>query len=151
MADIVSKENRSRMMAGIRSKNTRPELLVRKGLFAKGLRYSLHRKDLPGKPDLTFPKHHAVIFIHGCFWHMHGCHLFKWPSSKVDFWRTKLQRNISLDTQAVGKLRERGFRICIIWECALKGKYRISFESVIQNAFDWLHSENNYLEIKGYQ
>lgn len=91
MADVVTPEKRSKMMSGIQGKNTKPELTIRKGLHALGFRYRLHGKTLPGKPDLVFPKYKAVIFIHGCFWHAHHCHLFKWPSTRVDFWQEKIQ------------------------------------------------------------
>ena len=93
MADVVDRKTRSRMMSGIRGKNTRPELLIRKGLHARGFRFRLHDKRLPGKPDLVLPKYSAVIFVHGCFWHGHDCHLFKWPQSRREFWRKKITRN----------------------------------------------------------
>ena len=97
MADIVDKKTRSKMMAGIKGKNTKPEMLIRKALFAKGLRYRLHDKNLPGKPDLVFPKYKAVIFVQGCFWHGHDCHLFKWPTSNKEYWRNKINRNREVD------------------------------------------------------
>lgn len=151
MADVVSKEKRSLMMSGIKGKDTKPELLVRKGLHKLGFRYKLHSRKLPGKPDLAFSKYNAVIFVNGCFWHMHECHLFKKPSSRVDFWTKKLNRNIELDTKALTELKERNIRVCLIWECALKGKHRLELASVLQSCSDWLESENSYLEIKGSQ
>ena len=97
MTDVVNKQTRSRMMSGIKSKNTKPELIIRKALFKKGFRFKLHDKSLPGKPDLVLPKYDAVIFIHGCFWHQHNCHLFKWPSTRPEFWETKIHRNVEVD------------------------------------------------------
>lgn len=151
MADIVSKEVRSRMMSGIRSKNTKPELLIRRGLHRMGLRYSLHRRDLPGKPDLVFTKHNAVLFIHGCFWHGHDCHLFKMPSSRPEFWHAKLGRNRLVDEKATEALKTRGWRIGVVWECALKGKYSHPVKDIIQECYDWLLSKSEYIEIKGRQ
>src|SRR3954470_16295918 len=92
MADVVSSGVRSRMMAGIRGTNTAPEMILRRALHAEGFRYRLHDRRLPGKPDMVFPRHHAVIFAHGCFWHGHDCHLFKWPSTRPEFWQTKIRR-----------------------------------------------------------
>src|SRR5262245_6595907 len=97
MADVVSPEVRSRMMSGIRGKNTKPEMVLRRGLHAEGFRFRLHGPALPGRPDLVFPKWSAVIFVHGCFWHRHNCRLFKWPSTKSRFWRAKLTGNVSRD------------------------------------------------------
>lgn len=151
MADIVSKEVRSKMMAGIREKNTKPELFIRKGLHHAGFRYSLHRKDLPGKPDLVLPKYNAVIFVHGCFWHKHGCHLFTMPTTRREFWRNKLQKNVQKDTKCSRKLTEDGWRIGIIWECALKGKTRKKPDEIIRTCAKWLLSKKRYLEIKGIQ
>jgi DNA mismatch endonuclease (patch repair protein) len=151
MADVVSKEKRSLMMSGIKGKDTKPELLVRKGLHKLGFRYKLHSRKLPGKPDLVFSKYNAVLFVNGCFWHMHTCHLFKMPSSRIPFWKKKLNRNMELDAKALAELKKRNIRVCIIWECALKGKHRLELASVLQSCSDWLESENSYLEIKGSQ
>lgn len=104
MADIVSPEKRSQMMAGIKGKNTRPELLLRRALHDRGFRYRLHAKNLSGKPDLVFQKHKAVLLVHCCFWHGHDCHLFKWPSTRVDFGKQKIIRNQMIDKTAVEKL-----------------------------------------------
>ncbi|SOC89897.1 T/G mismatch-specific endonuclease [Ensifer adhaerens] len=112
------------MMSGIRGTNTRPELQVRKALHAAGFRYRLHERKLPGKPDLVLPKYRAVIFVHGCFWHGHGCHLFRMPSSNSVFWQEKIAGNVARDKVAVDRLRESGWRVATVWECALKGKTR---------------------------
>ena len=137
------------MMSGIRGKNTKPELLIRKALHAWGFRYRLHCKDLPGNPDLCLPKYRAVIFVHGCFWHGHGCHLFKWPKTRSEFWREKIGRNRVVDEAAERSLAEDGWRQAIIWECALKGRNRLSLEDVISTCADWLKSDRPRLEIKG--
>lgn len=122
MADIVDAETRSRLMAGIRSKNTKPELLLRRALHARGLRYRLHGAKLPGKPDLVFAKHQAVIFVHGCFWHRHSnCRFATTPSTRSEFWTAKFSANIERDKRNVAALLENGWRIATVWECALKG------------------------------
>ena len=126
------------MMSGIKGKDTKPELVVRKSLFAKGFRYRLHDTRLPGKPDLVFPKYKAVIFIHGCFWHRHDCHLFKWPSTRPEFWRAKITRNTEVDKANYQSLSEMGWRILTIWECALKGKTRKPIDAVAKAAAHWL-------------
>lgn len=148
MADVVDPATRSRMMSGIRGKNTRPELLIRKALHARGFRYRLHC-DLPGKPDICLPKHRAVVFVHGCFWHGHDCHLFKWPSTRPEFWRTKIARNREVDVAAAARLRAEGWRVATIWECALKGRTRPGLDEVIQRCADWLVSDEQRLTIRG--
>lgn len=149
MADVVSRETRSRMMAGIRGKNTQPELLVRRGLHGLGFRYRLHDKRLPGKPDLVFPRYGAVIFVHGCFWHGHDCHLFRMPSTRNDFWKAKLERNQRRDTDVRNALLKAGWRILLIWECALKGRKRLDLNDVLDRASTWIRSTEPEFEIEG--
>lgn len=146
MADVVDPATRSRMMSGIRGKNTRPELLIRKALHARGFRYRLHC-DLPGKPDICLPKHRAVIFVHGCFWHGHGCHLFKWPSTRPEFWRAKIERNREVDRAAFVALQDQGWRIGSVWECALKGKQRLPIDQISSELESWLRSSVPTVEI----
>ena len=148
MADVVDPATRSRMMSGIRGKNTKPELLIRKALHARGFRYRLHC-DLPGKPDICLPKHRAVIFVHGCFWHGHECHLFKWPSTRSEFWRAEIARNCEVDQAAEQRLLATGWRVATIWECALKGKSRLTLDDVVQRCADWLISDRERLMIRG--
>ena len=136
-------------MSGIRGKDTKPELLIRKALFKEGFRYRLHDKRLPGKPDLVFPKYHVVIFIHGCFWHGHNCHLFKWPKTRKEFWRNKINRNREVDRRNYNKLKEEGWYILTVWECALKGKTRLPFDMVITRISKWLVSGRKDIEIRG--
>lgn len=121
MVDVVSPEIRSRMMSGIQGKNTKPEMLVRRLLFAAGYRFRLHRRDLPGSPDIVLPGRKIAIFVHGCFWHLHeGCRFAKLPATRSDFWRTKLLGNNDRDRQAVVKLNSMGWRVLWVWECSTR-------------------------------
>lgn len=122
--DIVSPAVRSRMMSGIRHAHTRPEKLVRSLLHRMGFRFRLHDASLPGKPDLVLPKYRAVIFVHGCFWHCHGCHLFRWPATRQVFWKQKLKGNYLRDQRHAAALTRQGWRVKIVWECALRGRDR---------------------------
>jgi DNA mismatch endonuclease (patch repair protein) len=149
MVDVVGSLKRSEMMAGIKGKNTRSELFIRKGLHKLGFRYQLHRKDLPGKPDLVFPKHHAVIFVNGCFWHAHGCHIFKWPSTRTEFWKEKIGTNKIRDERNIQACISMGWKVLVIWECALKGKTRRQPNEVIHTAANWLLYDSLNAEIEG--
>lgn len=137
-------------MSGIRGKDTRPELIIRKALHARGFRYRLHC-DLPGKPDICLPKHRAVIFVHGCFWHGHDCHLFKWPKTRPEFWETKIKRNREVDAVSTAALLTAGWRVGAIWECALKGRARLPLETVLDECEDWLAGNGPILEIRSAQ
>lgn len=149
MTDVVSSETRSRMMSGIRGKDTRPELLIRKLLHGRGFRYRLHDKKLPGKPDIVLPRYRAVIMIHGCFWHGHDCHLFKWPSTRSEWWQKKIKGNRDHDTLINARLKDSGWRQARIWECALKGRERRDPNDLIKELANWLDSGLNDLEIRG--
>lgn len=121
MADVHNKKTRSYNMSMIRSKDTKPEIIVRKFLFGNGFRYKLHDKMLPGKPDLVFPKYKTVVFIHGCFWHGHdGCKYFVVPKTRTKWWLNKINRNKQLDTGNSGKLTKMGWKILTVFECKLK-------------------------------
>lgn len=137
------------MMAGIKGKNTRPEILLRRGLHARGFRFRLNRRDLPGVPDLVFPGRGAVLLAHGCFWHGHGCHLFKWPSSRPEFWRAKIHRNVERDQEVRQQLLRDRWRIGVIWECAMKGRARRPMDEVLDTCAAWLSSNARTLEISG--
>ncbi len=141
MTDIVSADVRSQMMSGIQGKNTKPELMIRRALHQKGLRYRLHVKSLPGKPDLVFPKYKAVIQINGCFWHGHDCYLFKWPSTHSTFWKDKILGNKERDRLNRIELEKLGWSILTIWECAIKGKYKLPFDVLINRTCEWLKTE----------
>lgn len=149
MPDVFTKEKRSEVMSRIRGQNTSLELKIRKALFRRGFRYKLHEKNLPGKPDLVFPSYSSIIFIHGCFWHGHNCHLFKWPSTRSDFWELKINRNRQVDARNYRRLKEDNWFILTIWECALKGKKRQPLEDVIDSVEHWLLYETKDKQIKG--
>lgn len=122
MADTHSKEVRSKNMSHIRSTNSKPEEIVRKYLFSKGLRYRKNVRKLPGCPDIVLSKYKTVVFVNGCFWHKHDCGRFLWPSSNEEYWRKKIYRNIERDKENQRILAEQGWRVLIIWECQLKIK-----------------------------
>lgn len=142
MTDVVDSKTRSRMMAGIKGKNTRPEILVRSALHRRGFRFKLHDKTLPGKPDLVLPKYKAVINIHGCFWHGHDCKFFKVPSTRTDFWLAKINGNKSRDGLQKEALLEQGWRVLTVWECALRGKKADTLQLTINSISDWLMSKS---------
>lgn len=121
MADIVDKQTRSRMMAGIRGKDTKPELALRRALHGLGFRFRLHAKNVPGRPDLVFPKHRAIVFVHGCFWHRHeGCRYTTTPSTRPEFWLAKFETNVARDSAIRTALLDDGWRVAAVWECALR-------------------------------
>lgn len=147
MPDTVTPEVRSRMMAGIRGKNTRPEMLLRKGLHARGWRYRLHGRDIPGRPDLVFAGRNALIFVNGCFWHGHDCHLFKWPKTRDTFWREKIGANVRRDIRVRQQLLDEDWRIAEVWECTLKGRERRPLEEVLTHCETFLGSEIAYCSV----
>ena len=119
--DVVDSKTRSRIMASIKGKNTKPELAVRKALHRRGFRFRLHAKDVPGRPDLVFRKFNAVVFVHGCFWHRHeGCRHATVPSTRTEYWTSKFERNVARDNEVRSRLIEEGWRVATIWECALR-------------------------------
>ncbi|MXX75113.1 MAG: very short patch repair endonuclease [Holophagales bacterium] len=126
------------MMSGIRGRDTKPEMVIRKGLHARGYRYRLHSRSLPGKPDLVFPSRRAAIFVHGCFWHGHDCPLFKWPSTRAGWWREKIEGNRARDQAVRQQLAAMGWRQLRIWECALKGRQRRPVGELLDSVGDWL-------------
>jgi DNA mismatch endonuclease (patch repair protein) len=149
MVDVVDRETRSRMMAGIQGKHTRPEVFVRRGLHAMGYRYRLHVRGLPGRPDLVFPSRRCVIFVNGCFWHGHSCPLFKWPSTRRDWWRAKITATRRRDRLARRRLQQEGWRVLTIWECALKGSRRQDPDKLLAEAALWLDGDCPLHEIGG--
>ena len=148
MPDIVDPETRSQMMAGIRGSNTKPEILIRSLLHRQGFRFRLHVRDLPGKPDIVFPRYHAVIFVHGCFWHGHDCPLFKWPGTRPEFWREKIVRNQNNDDRTRTALITAGWRVGVVWECAIRGAGK-DLEGVTRRLADWLYSDVPFVEERG--
>ncbi len=141
-------ETRSRIMASVRGKDTAPELLLRKRLHKSGFRFRLHAKNLPGKPDLVFPKYKAVIFINGCFWHGHDCHRFSWPKTRKQFWRAKIQGNKERDCRNQEALLKAGWRVGLVWECSLRGRGRLGTEAVAKECAEWLSSSETTLIVK---
>jgi len=120
LADIVNTATRSRMMAGIKGRDTRPETTLRKALHRRGLRYRLHASELPGRPDIVLPRHRAVILVHGCFWHRHSCYLTATPASNQEFWQAKFAGTVQRDARQAQYLVDLGWRVATVWECALR-------------------------------
>lgn len=151
MVDIVDPATRSRMMAGIRGKNTKPELVLRKQLHKLGLRYRLHNKKLPGHPDLALSKWKVVIFVNGCFWHQHGCKLSKLPRTNRGFWRKKLAGNRERDARSLSELVSLGWRCAIVWECSLRGKVgEMNLPNIAKRLAYWIrHRKKAVLVIEG--
>ena len=150
MTDTVDALTRSRMMSSVRSRNSRIEIAVRKRLFAQGLRYRLHRRDLPGTPDFVFPKHRSAVFVHGCFWHLHGCELSSIPDTRREWWKEKLGRNAERDARAVSGLQALGWRVLTIWECRFRrtGVDRDhALDDACREAAEFLRSHLPILEI----
>jgi len=147
--DIVDPATRSRMMAGIRSKNTRPEIAIRTALHRAGLRYRLHAKDVPGKPDMVFPRFRAAVFVHGCFWHGHDCPLFRLPENRREFWKSKIDRNRSRDAEVIAKLSASGWRTLTIWECSIRGRGTIGLDETARIAAAWVRNKLPNDEVRG--
>jgi DNA mismatch endonuclease (patch repair protein) len=124
MTDVLTTEQRRLNMSRIRGRDTKPEMFIRQGLHARGLRYRLQDRKLPGRPDLVFPKHRAIIQVHGCFWHGHNCPMFRLPATRTEFWEGKITANRMRDTQTHQALLHLGWRVLTVWECSLKGPTR---------------------------
>jgi DNA mismatch endonuclease, patch repair protein len=146
VADIVDKQTRSRMMAGIKGKDTKPELVLRRALHARGFRYRLASKTVPGRPDLVFPKHHAIVFVHGCFWHRHeGCRYTTTPSTRPEFWQAKFDANVARDRSVHDQLLDAGWRVATVWECALRRPEETALAANLLAA--WLRSSAAEIQI----
>lgn len=148
LADIVDNATRSRMMAGIKGKNTSPELYVRKALHARGFRFRIHTTHLPGKPDLVLPKYKAAIFVHGCFWHGHNCHYFKIPKTRTEFWLAKIEGNKKRDIQQIKSLNNNGWRVLIIWECAVRQAKAEKTDILTDHIAQWLLDNSEFEQIQ---
>lgn len=146
MADVVSPAKRSQMMSAIKGKNSLPEMVVRKALFAMGHRFRVHRRDLPGTPDIAMPGRKIAIFVHGCFWHAHqGCKYAKTPSTRTEFWTTKLQGNVERDRRTPDKLAEMGWRVLNVWECSTRNPEAVAgLSEALQR---WIDSDARIGEI----
>lgn len=135
-------------MSGIRGKDTKPELMIRRALHSKGFRYLLHSSNLPGKPDMVFPKYRAVIFVHGCFWHVHGCKYFKLPASRTEFWREKLLKNRRRDELALETIQALGWRVLVVWECSTRGGRTVDAGNALaETVAHWITGEAPSAEI----
>lgn len=139
--DTVDQKTRSQIMASVRQKSTGPELLLRKALHRLGFRYRLNDKKLPGSPDLVFPKHKAVIFVHGCFWHRHGCKASTTPKTRLEFWTDKFKANVRRDKSNIESLLSEGWRVMVVWECSIKAN-DTNQDLAVQNVAAWLRSES---------
>ena len=146
MTDIVDQQTRSRMMSGIRGKNTKPELALRRALHARGFRFRLHSGKVQGRPDFVLAKHRAVVFVHGCFWHRHeGCRYTTVPATRPEFWRAKFDANTARDSTVRTRLLEDGWRVATVWECALRKPEQVKAST--ESLSFWLRSEGLQLEI----
>ena len=149
MADIVDKATRSRMMRGIRARDTKPEMQIRCMLHAKGFRYRLHDRQLPGTPDIVLPKYRAVIFVSGCFWHGHDCRLFRLPRTRRKFWSEKIARNRSNDATARERLSAAEWRHATVWECALRSRDPVAIAELNRRLVDWIQSDDLASSFRG--
>jgi DNA mismatch endonuclease, patch repair protein len=148
MVDIVDSATRSRMMSGIRGRDTKPEKLIRSLLHRRGFRFRINRRDLPGKPDIVFPGRRAVILVHGCFWHGHDCPLFRLPGTRTEFWDTKIAGNRANDARVKQALLDDGWRVGTVWECALRGRDR-DIPGAIDALAAWLQGDAKTIELRG--
>ncbi len=145
MVDVMSSAVRSALMSRIRAKNTKPEIMVRRQLWARGFRFRLHGKGLAGKPDLLLPKWRAVVFVHGCFWHRHeGCPLFRLPKTRTEFWDAKLTANRQRDLAAVEELLRLGWRVAVVWECAI----RLDPAATTDQLAEWISDHRTRIELQ---
>jgi DNA mismatch endonuclease, patch repair protein len=140
--DVLTQEQRRYNMSRIRGRDTAPEMLIRRALHARGYRFRLHDRKLPGRPDLVFPKYKAIILVHGCFWHGHDCHLFKWPATRREFWQQKISQNQNRDAKVASRLEEEGWRALVVWECMLKGRARIDLDELVETCIKFLNSSS---------
>lgn len=147
--DPLTPEQRRMCMSSIRATNTKPEMIVRQGLHALGLRYRLHDRKLPGRPDLVFAGHRALLFVHGCFWHGHNCPLFKLPATRTDFWEAKIAGNRSRDAKALDALNAAGWRNLVVWECSMRGRARLPLDELLGRCFQWITQRLPSAEIGG--
>lgn len=151
MADVHSPEQRRFNMSRVRGSDTKPELTIRRGLHARGVRFRLHRRDLPGRPDIVLPRKKVALFVHGCFWHGHDCALFKAPATRRDFWREKIASTRLRDMAAVEALGGLGWRVGIVWECSLRNAGRLSLENLLDQLVDFIAGSEQLIEVRGDQ
>lgn len=145
--DTVDRKTRSKIMSSVGQKDTGPEKLLRSSLHAEGLRYRLHARELPGSPGLVFPRYRSVVFVHGCYWHSHGCYRSTVPKTRRDFWERKFGDNRERDKRNVALLRREGWRVMIVWECALVGKSAYPPGEAPKRVAAWLEGSEPYGEL----
>ena len=149
MVDVLTPSQRRLNMSRIRGGNTKPEMALRRGLHRRGFRFVLHRKELPGRPDIVFPRYRKVILVHGCFWHGHDCRFFKSPATRPEFWATKIAANKSRDSFVRSELEKANWRHLTIWECAVRGQKSDATDKVAKQVAKWLLSKSRRGEIRG--
>jgi DNA mismatch endonuclease (patch repair protein) len=149
MADVLTPEQRRLNMSRVRGRDTKPEMLIRRGLHARGFRYRVQDRSLPGRPDLVFPKHRAVILVHGCFWHGHDCPLFRLPATRPEFWAEKILANQERDQRSDKALRAMDWRTLTIWECSLKGPSRWPIDLLLDTCERFILGKERNLQISG--
>lgn len=149
MADVLTPAQRQLNMRRIGARNTHPEIRVRRLLHRHGLRFRLHRSDLPGKPDIVLPRYRLALFVHGCFWHGHTCPLFKVPTTRTDFWRSKITSNKARDERAREALDALGWRCGWVWECALKGANRLGEDVLASRLTEAIRGDERWFEVRG--
>jgi DNA mismatch endonuclease, patch repair protein len=148
---LLTDRKRSQLMSRIRGKNTKPELLLRRAIHARGLRYRLHDSRLPGKPDIVFMTRRAVVFVNGCYWHGHNCDLFRWPKANSGFWQNKILSNRRRDRHKVQELLSLGWRVLTVWECALRAPDALPITAVVDRCVAWLNSDKPVEELRSPQ
>lgn len=143
--DVLTLEQRRLNMSRIRSRDTAPEMLIRRGLHAAGFRFRLDQRQLPGRPDLVLPRYRTVIFVNGCFWHSHGCHISRLPDTRREYWQPKLDRTLQRDIDAVQALTSTGWRVVVVWECALRGRVRLAEGAALAQISAFIRSSTDPL------
>ena len=149
MADVHSPAVRSKNMRAIRTRDTAIELRVAQQLTALGLAFTVQDRTLPGRPDFVLAEYRAIIFVHGCFWHRHHCHLFKTPATRTEFWLGKIDANVARDRRHIAGLNAAGWKVLVVWECALRGKTRLDEESLQARLEEWICAADDNGEIDG--
>jgi DNA mismatch endonuclease (patch repair protein) len=147
--DIVDRATRSRMMSGIRGRDTKIELVVRKALHARGLRYRLHNRTLPGRPDIAFIGAKVAIFMNGCFWHGHDCPFFRLPASNTEFWQAKIGANRERDLRSLEALHALGWRTAVVWECSIRNRPAEDFAALLDQLEEWIRMGSGHLDLRG--
>lgn len=147
--DVLTPEQRRHNMSRIRGKDTKPEMVLRRGLHAAGLRFRLHAGKLPGRPDMVFPRYNAAVLVHGCFWHSHDCPMCKLPATRPEFWKAKLEGNKARDLRNAAALRAEGWRLLTVWECSLRGPARLPLDAVLHQCEEFIRGCGEMAELTG--